>query len=689
MIKNMEILAPAGNFESLESALRCGADAVYIGGKYFSARGNASNFSNDEIADACRLCHLYGAKLYIAVNTVIADSEADAFCKYIKYTSSAGIDAYIVQDWGCIYLIKKCVPDAVIHASTQMTIHTPKGAEFAKSLGFSRIVPARELSCEKTEEITNYIPETEVFVHGALCMSVSGQCYFSAMIGSRSANRGVCGQVCRLPFSSCGNKKFSALSLKDLTLLNHIRELEKCGVCSLKIEGRMKRPEYVASAVTETKKALSGQIPDIEMLKSVFSRDGFTDGYFTGKRNHMFGTRSKDDSDRDLLPCIREYYKKQPQIYSLEFKVNITENQKAKLSAYCPECNLYSYAEGEIPEKALKKPLDLEYTGKQLSKLGDTLFKFIGVSGFISEGVILKASELNNLRREAVQKMEEKIIEKNTPHYSVSEYSPEIPTVQKSEIKNTEIRIQCRNARQAKYSEPFADMLIIPADECMQAVEYGIDVNKICIAPPRFITDEREEIFKITELKSMGINHLLCVNPAYIQTGNELGMILHGGFGLNVTNSFSCKMLAESGLDDITLSFEMKLSQLKKINSPIPRGIIAYGQLPLMLVRNCPVSNESGCAKCTGSITDRTGRIFPVRCHKKEYAEIFNSDTLYINKKDFSEFDFVLIMLGDENAEQIKDLSENFGRTDFKHPNMTKGLYYRGIINETQNKKNE
>ncbi len=685
----MEILAPAGSFESLESALRCGADAVYIGGKYFSARGNAKNFSDEEIADACRLCHLYGAKLYIAVNTVISDDESDLFCKYIKYTSSVGIDAYIVQDWGCIYLIKKCVPDAVIHASTQMTVHTPKGAEFAKSLGFSRIVPARELSSEKISEISNYIPETEIFVHGALCMSVSGQCYFSAMIGSRSANRGVCGQVCRLPFSSCGNKKFSALSLKDLSLLNHMREIKKCGVCSLKIEGRMKRPEYVASAVTETKKTLCGQVPDTDMLKSVFSRDGFTDGYFTGKRNHMFGTRIKDDviSAKDLLPSIREYYKKQPQIYSLEFEININENQKSRLSAYCPEYNIRVDTEGDIPEKALKKPLDLEYAGKQLSKLGDTLFRYGGVYGEISGGLMLKASELNNLRREAVQKMQDKIIEKNTPCYSVSEYFPEVSN-EKYTVKNTEIRIQCRNAVQARTAEPFADMLIIPADECIKAVELGTDINKICIAPPRFILDENSEIFKIQNLKSMGINHLLCVNPAYIQIGKELGMILHGGFGLNVTNSFSCRMLAESGIDDITLSFEMKLSQLRKINSPVPKGIIAYGQLPLMLVRNCPVSNESGCAKCTKSITDRTGRIFPVRC-SGDYAEIFNSDTLYLNQKEFSGFDFAVIMLGDENSSQIKELAENFGSSGFKQNNLTKGLYYRGIINETQNKKAE
>ncbi len=674
MIKNnIEILAPAGSFESLEAALRCGANAVYIGGKYFSARGNAQNFSDEEIVRACRLCHLYGAKLYIAVNTVISDCESENFCKYIKYTSSAGIDAYIVQDWGCIYLIKKCVPDSVIHASTQMTIHTPEGAEFARTLGFSRIVPSRELTAENTEEISRHIPETEIFVHGALCMSVSGQCYFSAMMGSRSANRGVCGQACRLPFSSCGMKNFCALSLKDLSLLNHIKEIQKCKVKSLKIEGRMKRPEYVASAVTETKKALCGQKPDMNTLKSIFSREGFTDGYFTGKRNHMFGTRIKDDviSARDLLPEIRKYYQKQPQLYSLEFEITVRQNYKTTLSAYCPDYNISETVTGGIPEKALKKPIDLNYVEKQLSKLGDTVFKYSGISGEIYENLSISASALNSLRREAVQKIQDRIIELNTPEYHITNYIPETVT-KKPVIGKPEIRIQCLNASQAESAEPYADMLIIPLSECEKSVGLGIDKNKICIAPPRFTLNENKIISEIKILRNKGINHILCVNPAYIRIGKKLNMILHGGFGLNVTNSFSCRMLAECGLDDITLSFEMKLSQLRKISSPVPTGIIAYGKLPLMLVKNCPIKNETGCARCSKSITDRTGRCFPVRC-SEEYAEIFNSDTLFLDEKEVSGFDFITVMLSEKNPE--------------KPVSPTKGLYYRGIINETKNKK--
>ena len=296
-MRTPEILAPAGSMESLTAALRSGADAVYIGGKRFSARNGAANFSDEELAEAAALCHKYGAKLFIAVNTIISDDEAADFCRYIKYTAGIGADAYIVQDWGCAALIKSCVPDAVLHASTQMSVHTVSGAELLRDLGYARVVPARELDKDTIAGICRLGLETEIFVHGALCMSVSGQCYMSAIMGSRSANRGCCGQACRLPFSAAGNKNAAALSLKDLSLIPKARELAEIGVDSLKIEGRMKRPEYVASAVNELKNALSGRAPDMAVLRGVFSRGGFTDGYYTNVRREL-----------RICPLILTYY---------------------------------------------------------------------------------------------------------------------------------------------------------------------------------------------------------------------------------------------------------------------------------------------------------------------------------------------------------------------------------------------
>ncbi|MDE6092952.1 MAG: U32 family peptidase, partial [Ruminococcus sp.] len=423
LMKKTEILAPAGSMETLCAALRSGADAVYAGGKRFSARNNASNFENDELEIAVRLCHKYGAKFYLAVNTIISDEETTDFCEYIKFTASAGIDAYIVQDWGCAELIRKCVPDAVLHASTQMSVHTAAGAEFLKENGWERVVPARELDKNVLKKISDTGIETEIFVHGALCMSVSGQCYMSAVMGSRSANRGCCGQACRLPFSVSGNK--NALSLKDLSLIPCVQELS--GIAdSLKIEGRMKRPEYVASAVNELKKAIDGQVPDMNFLRGIFSRSGFTDGYFTGKRTDMFGIREKDDviSAKELIPKVHEIYRFERKVYDICFHAEIKKNSPVKITALCGDISVTTT--GDIPETAKNRPTDSDSLKKQLSKLGDTVFSFKDVTADIDDGLVVPAGKLNELRREVIGKLTEEIIKKNTTLRKSTDCSPVI-----------------------------------------------------------------------------------------------------------------------------------------------------------------------------------------------------------------------------------------------------------------------
>ncbi|HHX56840.1 MAG TPA: U32 family peptidase, partial [Clostridiales bacterium] len=305
-----EILAPCGSLESIYAAIRCGANAVYLGGKEFSARQNAANFDVDELKTAVDYCHLFGAKVYLTVNTVLFDSELNDFQKYIIDSAMIGVDAFIVQDLGVCELIKKVVPNIPLHASTQMTVHTPNGALIAKEMGFSRVVVARELNKNQIAEICKTGIEVEVFVHGALCVSVSGQCYMSAIIGSRSANRGLCAQACRLPFTSNNDGKACALSLKDLSLVENLKELQEIGVSSFKIEGRMKRPEYVAAAVSACVKAVKNEKVDTHELRSVFSRSGFTDGYYSDNHNNMFGIRQKDDvvSAFDVLPNLKKLY---------------------------------------------------------------------------------------------------------------------------------------------------------------------------------------------------------------------------------------------------------------------------------------------------------------------------------------------------------------------------------------------
>lgn len=674
-MKNTEILAPAGSMETLCTALRSGANAVYIGGKRFSARNNAENFDNSELITAVRECHRYGAKIYLAVNTIISDEETQDFCEYIKFSAQTGIDAYIIQDWGCAELIRKCVPDAVLHASTQMSVHTATGAEFLKNLGWERVVPAREIDRNVIEKIQQTGIETEIFVHGALCMSVSGQCYMSAIMGSRSANRGCCGQACRLPFSSTGNKNFSALSLKDLSLIPRAKELS--GIDSLKIEGRMKRPEYVASAVHELKKALDGQVPDMDFLKGIFSRSGFTDGYFTGKRENMFGVREKEDvvSAQTLLPKVHEFYRHEPKIFNVDFHAVIKNNTPVEITAICN--NISVKATGSIPETATNRPTDIEILKKQLSKLGDTVFSMGKVTADIEENLIVPAGKINELRRELCQKLTENIILKNTPQKNITDYKPVFCKSDKHSEK-IKIRTFCRTIEQVRTAINISEYVILsPSMSVSETIlnEVSKYKEKIIISPPRFIADEEKTILKLSEIKDKyGFSHLLCHTPDCIAIGKKTGFRLHGSFTLNIFNSFSAEYMKTLGLEDFIFSPEAKLQQINNICIDLPFGALIYGQIPLMLTRNCPIKNESGCKNCSKHIIDRTNRKFPVIC-TPDYTEILNPDCLYIPANSFSNISFGVVILNKENSQQTIDAIQGKKPTG----SITKGLYYRGI----------
>ena len=298
MNKCGEILAPAGSAECVKAAVRCGANAVYLGTKDFNARRNADNFGFDELKETIEYCHARGVKVHITFNTLIDDEEIDKAIEFIKHICTLSADVLILQDLGLAQLIRTIAPEIERHASTQMSVGTPQGINLLEKLGYSLAVLPREMTKTEIENIRkNTSIKLEAFVHGALCMCVSGQCYMSAMLGGRSGNRGLCAQPCRLAFTANGGTGHG-LSLKDLSLVSKAGELSRLGVDFFKIEGRMKRPEYVAAAVTALKKAQSGEDAEaaLKTLSAVFSRSGFTDGYFENKRGkEMFGIRTKDD----------------------------------------------------------------------------------------------------------------------------------------------------------------------------------------------------------------------------------------------------------------------------------------------------------------------------------------------------------------------------------------------------------
>ena len=404
----LEILAPAGSPECLTAALNTGADAVYLGYSSFSARKNAVNFDRLQLCQAVDLCHHSGVKVYVALNTLIKDSELDELRKAVEIIAEAGVDALIVQDYAVAAIARQVAPRLHLHGSTQMTITSAGGAEFIRKRGFTRAVLARELSFAQIEKIVRSVDiETEVFVHGALCVCVSGQCYMSAVLGGRSGNRGLCAQPCRLNFTCNGRE--NVLSLKDLSVIEQLSELERIGVTSAKIEGRMKRPEYVAAAVSQCRKALSGEAPDTALLRDIFSRSGFTQGYWNGDMKNMQGVRTKDDvvAAPKAFAALHELYKAPYKRFTVDFKVEILDEQPALCRAECTVHGKRLSAEvtGEIPQRAVNRALDEEALSERMKKLGGTVFKAGRVDCVIGEGLILAASAVNELRRNALEQL--------------------------------------------------------------------------------------------------------------------------------------------------------------------------------------------------------------------------------------------------------------------------------------------
>lgn len=618
-----EILAPAGSMESLSAALRCGANAVYVGAKSYSARNHAVNFDLHELEQAAQLCHLYHAKLHLAVNTLVTDRELEDFCIFIQQAAQCGIDACIVQDLGILQIIRSIIPEMPLHASTQMSIHSSAGALQAKAAGCCRIVAAREMHQKALAELCRLPIEIEVFVHGALCMSVSGQCSFSSIVGGRSANRGQCAQACRLPWRTPDGSNPAALSLKDLSLVSHVKALQKMGVASFKIEGRMKRPEYVAAAVTALRMALEGQQPDMHQLQAIFSRSGFTDGYFTGQKKNMFGFRTKEDviASQKILKTMQNLYQHPYKIAKLDFALQLHPDQPALLIASDQEGN-HIQVQGDIPEPAQKMPLQMPILQKYMEKLGDSIYLCNHVSLDNPENLTLSAAQCNALRRNAVTAMDAFRIHANTPAYQIQDQLPEFAK-QNQHFYGIR-RIHVRTKAQMQKALDLTEILCLPvalAKQCDPSLS-------IYLESPRMIANEIAYAQDLKALYQKGFRHLLCHNLADIYLGKAIGFQLHGGFGLNCTNFRAVEVLKSFGLQDLTGSYELSIRQLLALEHAIPCGAYLYGRLPMMLFRLCPIKAQDGCHHHDCFLTDRTGRKFPLLC-TQDYIELYNSEILF------------------------------------------------------------
>lgn len=683
MIKNcekIEILAPVGAKEQLYAAVKSGADAVYFGASSFNARRNAENFSDEEFLQAVRYCRERRVKAYITLNTLITDREIPAFEDCLRLIAKSGADAVIVQDLGAVLLIKKHCPDIPLHASTQMAVHNVKGAEVLEKMGFSRVVPARELTSEEIRQIrkaTNL--EIEVFVHGAHCMSASGMCYMSSALGDRSGNRGLCAQPCRLNFRSADREY--ALSLKDMCLIEHIEELKKAGVCSFKIEGRMKRPEYVAAAVTAYKKALNGEKPDISALKSVFSRSGFTDGYITGNRTpDMFGYRTKEDvvSASSVLPSLQALYKdeiKAAQV-NMYFEALADKPCMLKMSDGTNEVCVY----GEIPQTAINRSMDEEYVKRFLLKLGSTPFSAGEIICNIEDGLSLSAAALNALRREAVERLLEETGKAREYTFYEAETTEEniFPLPEKPELR---LRFEAYEQIPEKIN---AKKIILPLREIKKHPEILVKYKESCVCeiPVLLYGNDGEKTGQeLISLKNQGLKYTLCENIGAVKLSLEAGLIPLGGAMLACLNSLSLSEYKHLGVEDMTLSTEMSFSLMKNIKRTLPTGFIAYGHAPLMRFRCCPVKTKRGCADCSGrqKITDRKGYEFTVLCSDKKYQTLLNPVPVYTGNTDMPRTDFVTLFFTVETKEECSQVIEMFINKQTPDFRRTSGGYNKEL----------
>lgn len=694
-----ELLAPAGSFEGVRAAVQSGANAVYLGFGTFNARRGAKNFSREEMAQAIAYCRAHGVKTNVTFNIVALDQELSEAMEDVRFLNEAGADALIVQDLGIARLIRQCAPALALHASTQMTVHTLDGALAAKEMGFSRVVLSRECTLEEIEKITREAGiETEVFVHGALCMCYSGQCYMSAVIGQRSGNRGMCAQPCRLPYTYQDGKKGSLLSLKDLCAAKWIPTLTKMGVASFKIEGRMKRPEYSAVVTKVYADLLREQRgptkEENEILRKVFSRDGFTDGYLTGKVDEkMFGTKT-DLPLQEVKPLYDEAARrfaegKEAPIVPITLSCAVSEDG---ISVTVEDDKHGAAAVDMQPvEQAKNRPTTPEMLEKNLVKTGGTPFFVKEMEIELPEGLMVPASRINALRREALEKLYARRAQPPVRTWNAYETSQNGHKNAAFQGYNLEIHHLNQIADVMAQNRP--GTIYVPLVELSENIDV---VQKRCnegfclaVQMPRIYTDkeqpEIEEMLK--KVQEAGVQTSCAMNVGQVLLLRRMGFTVHGGFGLNVCNGAALEALAEQGVTRQTLSFELRTAQLRDIDKPIETEMIVYGYLPLMVFENCAIRRRTG--KCTcqqglTTLTDRKGQTFALLPEFGCRNTLLNSKPLFLADKEDQKKSgtaFGRICLTTESPARASEIWQAYieGTPIDLTEGFTRGLYQRGV----------
>ena len=689
-MSKIEILAPVGNEEMLRAAVFSGADAVYLGFSGFNARTSANNFNADTLKDAVAFCHARGVAVHVALNTTVYGGELPALEQAIRAVAASGADAVICQDLAVATLIGKIAPQLPRHGSTQMSVHSLQGALELKELGFTRVVLARELSMPEVEHITKHCGiETECFVHGALCMCVSGQCYMSAFLGGRSGNRGSCAGPCRLPFEANALPegkpgRLHHLSLKDNSVIDKLDKLQALGVASAKIEGRLRTPEYVAAAVSACLAGREGRAYDRDLLKNAFSRSGFTSGYLDGKIDGtMFGVRSEADAEqtKKTLPMLRELYRRERSRVPVKMKLEIEEGGEKLTVTDADGSKAFAYGDAE-PQPARTDPT--ESLHRSLAKTGGTPFavedqditvEMDGGPWFIPGGAV------NELRREALDALLKKR-EVLRPWPTTEEHVPALPLRTLPPHRTLRARFESWEQVPERALDGI-EYLILPIAQADRVPrEWRV---KTLLELPRVMFGKLEEdtARRIAATQDAGFAGYEVSNIAHLRLCR--GLPMSGSFGLNITNQLAAQFYADNGLGSMLILPEVKDSDISTIapthnGRPVPTGVLVYGHMPLMVTRACPLQNIHDCAHCdkTGVLTDRKAKKFPVRCGLG-VRTIYNPVPIYMGDKPGAlTVDYGVAYFTLESREEAAKILEMIRTHAPFEGDFTRGLYFKG-----------
>ena len=691
----LELLAPAGSMEALRAAVQNGANAVYLGSGSFNARQGAKNFTIQMLTEAVKYCHVRGVAVHLTLNTLVSDRETGDVAALIKQAALSGVDAFIVQDLHVVQLCKQIAPEVPIHGSTQMTVCSLPGVLMCAAWGLSRVVLSRELGRDEIHYIVANSPiEIEVFAHGALCMSYSGQCYLSSAIGGRSGNRGRCAQPCRQCYGYGRLENKYPLSLKDNCLIHYLSELENMGVASIKLEGRMKRPEYVAAVTRVYRAALDKGVvtPDMmQMLTAAFNRQGFTDGYYTGRVGQsMFGIREDKYDDSKWLQAIRQTYETTENgLVPVTFQAQVTTD-KTVLTVTDPQGRSCQVV-GPKAEVARNLPLTEDALVDRLKKTGGTPFRCEKVEVYVEPGLTLSAAAINALRRDALNQLMAVRARRERPVLGRPKRIPQVSGFR--EHPGLTIQVTSKEQITERMLKLRPQVLYVPlhilALDPVYCHELARIVNVAAVLP-RIVHDSELDRLKedMRLVRSMGVKEVLVGNLGLLMPARECGMRIRGDFGLNVYNSGSVQQMKQLELKSAMLSFEMTLPQIRDVSKAVPCEIFAYGRMPLMVTENCLIRGRTGSCTCNlgpTKLTDKTGADFPIiKDGEKCRSILLNGKKLnWLDRQnDLARLGLWAIRLyfTTENAKEVDSvLSAYVDPPAFDPGACTRGLYLRGL----------